>query len=421
MISTRANLLLEVWLIFMLVALPLYAQDQAEYEFQLEEFTKKTWEWQGSITLSGAHKEYNRDSVFYPLRFPEEDIRSGQESELILSLEGRWDWDWSRLYLAGDGAARSGVNPDTQEDQALLREGYWELAVFSPHSLQLGKQLLRWGKGYAFNPVAFLERPKNPEDPEADREGLWLAQGLLIFGQWGVLQNSSLQAVYLPIREEANNDFQDNLETGEEIWALRLYALIGTTDIDLYTVGLVKRDSEFSGIDFSSNLTSYFEIHGEYARGALSDPIDETSEQWLLGLRYLTENDITWILERYHTDQGMTAEESENLYRSLQTKPNPSLQTTAASIQQSRTVNRTYGYLKASIQEPFDWLYVTTSIALLQNLDDASRSWLLLASYLPVTNLELKGSWQYFEGNRFTHYGENLAAQKLTLTVGYSF
>jgi len=36
---------------------------------------------------------------------------------------------------------------------------------------KLGKQTLLWGKGYAFNPVAFVSRPKDPDDPELALEG----------------------------------------------------------------------------------------------------------------------------------------------------------------------------------------------------------------------------------------------------------
>jgi hypothetical protein len=32
--------------------------------------------------------------------------------------------------------------------------------------LDAGKKVVKWGKGYAWNPVAFVDRPKNPEDPE---------------------------------------------------------------------------------------------------------------------------------------------------------------------------------------------------------------------------------------------------------------
>ena len=40
---------------------------------------------------------------------------------------------------------------------------------------EFGKKTLNWGKGYAWNPAAFLDRPKNPDDPELAREGYIVA------------------------------------------------------------------------------------------------------------------------------------------------------------------------------------------------------------------------------------------------------
>ena len=38
-------------------------------------------------------------------------------------------------------------------------------------TMEAGKRAMRWGKGYAWNPIGFVERPKNPDDPELAREG----------------------------------------------------------------------------------------------------------------------------------------------------------------------------------------------------------------------------------------------------------
>ena len=39
--------------------------------------------------------------------------------------------------------------------------------------MEAGKRTLRWGKGYAWNPIGFVERPKDPNDPDLAREGYW--------------------------------------------------------------------------------------------------------------------------------------------------------------------------------------------------------------------------------------------------------
>ena len=41
----------------------LFAQDDSLYSFEVEEFTKKTWEWKSELTVAGASKTFNQDSV----------------------------------------------------------------------------------------------------------------------------------------------------------------------------------------------------------------------------------------------------------------------------------------------------------------------------------------------------------------------
>ncbi len=53
----------------------------------------------------------------------------------------------------------------------MIYEGYLSLKPSSSLSFNFGKQTLLWGKGYAWNPVAFVSRPKDPDDPELAREG----------------------------------------------------------------------------------------------------------------------------------------------------------------------------------------------------------------------------------------------------------
>jgi hypothetical protein len=44
----------------------------------------------------------------------------------------------------------------------------------------VGKKSLRWGTGYAWNPVAFFDRPKDPDAPKLNLEGFILASASLI-------------------------------------------------------------------------------------------------------------------------------------------------------------------------------------------------------------------------------------------------
>jgi len=214
-------------------SLTLFAQDDSLYSFEVEEFTKKTWEWKSELTVAGASKTFNQDSVLYPFKFQQDQQTKAQDLSLQIPLESRWDWEWSRLYFVGEFRITGSSLSETIEQTAVLQEAYWQLSTLDPHSIESGKRLLRWGKGYAFNPVALLERSKDPENPEAAREGLWMVQGLLIPGTFSGLDSNSLTLVYLPVRSGINGDYQANLEQ-EDIWGLKLSALLGTTDFDLY-------------------------------------------------------------------------------------------------------------------------------------------------------------------------------------------
>ena len=66
-------------------------------------------------------------------------------------------------------------------------------------TIEAGKRALRWGKGYAWNPIGFVERPKDPNDPELAREGFVMADGDLIFNRAEPLQTIAFTPVLLPV------------------------------------------------------------------------------------------------------------------------------------------------------------------------------------------------------------------------------
>ncbi|MBU2645664.1 hypothetical protein KKI24_13225 [bacterium] len=394
------------------------AANDTLYSFDARDFSKKTWEWKGDILITATSKQLDRKSVLYAVKYPGEEPSQITELESQLTLESRWDWDWSRLILAGRTMAHRSDLDGADTEESVLTEGYWQFSALDPHNGEIGKRLLRWGKGYAFNPVAFLERVKNPEDPEDSREGLWMVQGIWIPGGFSIFDNSSLNLVYLPIRQDLNDDFVTR-PTESEDWGLRLYTLVGTADFDLYIVQKQDTHETDWGFDFAANVTPSFEVHGEYAS---IDSDDTASYQaFLLGARYLTENDVTWIMETYHNSSGLTEKESTALFASAHSGSATALRQLVSLTQKSRTLNQNYAYLKASIKEPFDWLYFTPSMAWLVNLDDSSANMNLQLTYTPASNWLFQTSWQHLAGETHTQYGEGIVQDKIVLEAGYSF
>ena len=392
------------------------AQESDLYAFDASSFTKKTWEWKGEITLTGAARHYNTSSVLYDSRFQGDDIEHSEEGELSLFLESRWDWDWLRLIASGEASVFRSTLENSNDESSFLSEAYGQLAVLDPHTLEIGKRLLRWGKGYAFNPVAFMERPKNPEDPEANREGVWISQGIWITGERAMLDNTSVTLVYLPIRDDLNDDFRDDTSF-ENSWGIKLYGLIDTTDIDLYLVKWSEAEESNWGVDFASNLTANFEIHGEYA---VFESAEERSHRALLGLRYLTESEMTWIMEGFHDSSALSEEDLVELYKSIESGSPAAKKSALSQVQQNQLIARDYAYLKVSVKEPFNWLYFTPSASWQVNINDSSRTGTLRLSYTPFEDWTFQASYQQSDGNRYTQWGENAVRNKFSLDLIYS-
>ena len=394
----------------------IFAQSKEEYTFEVDEFTKKIWEWRGTTSISVTNQNYNQKSVFYPLKTTANQ-RNSQESKWSLQLESRWDWSWSRLFLNGEASTTRATISENEHNDTVLKEAYWQLAEFEPHSFELGKRVLRWGKGYAFNPVALLERAKDPENPEANREGLWLGRAVWLFGSFAGFKSSSLNLIYLPVGDNINDDYQPGAKE-DNIWGGRLYALIGTTDLDLYAVRWSKNEISAWGGDFASNLTVNFEIHGEYIT---TEKKGDNKQESLLGLRYLTDNEITWISELFHNSAGLTSRESSTLFDKIRHNPKHNVKLYRNQLQQAKTLNKNYSYLKVSIKEPFDLLYFTPSLAWLKNLDDQSYNLIAQTTYTPDNNWNIQLSGQYLAGGRYSQYGENPIQNRFELTASYSF
>lgn len=138
-------------------------------------------------------------------------------------------------------------------------------------------------------------------DPELAREGFVMAAGAWVRSFEGPLQTLALTAAVVPTTGELNQDFGGGAtNAGHANPAIKLYTLLNDTDIDVVWAGRGSRGPRF-GIDFSRNLGSQLEVHGEWARiadvpravlaGAELRAETRTYNSALIGLRYLTERD----------------------------------------------------------------------------------------------------------------------------------
>ena len=404
------------------------------YTFDSAQFEKKPIELGGYLELKFDHFELNRGSTFYDLNFVAKDQRATLDRRTAtLKLTGK--------ARAGDWLVTARTNSEAVQDQLSHSHGsrFDELiASWKPiegFALEGGKIVTKWGKGYAWNPVAFVERPKDPNDPELVREGFKIVSAEMLRTFEGPLQTVAFTPLLLPVTSGTNSDYgqPDHLNV-----AARLYLLYRDTDIDFYYLNRGSRSPRI-GADFSRNLGSNLEVHGEWARidgqdFSIADPAGnigrrtEMVTSWLLGMRHLNANDITTILEYYRNGTGF----SQSEYRNFLTVANSALEAGAQGTLFQRvqaltpqyarqTPLRDYLYLRVSVKEPFDILYFTPSITAIVNVGDGSYSVTPEVLYTGKNNIELRARAVFLGGGDDSDFGERQTRRRIELYARFYF
>ncbi|RJQ23076.1 MAG: hypothetical protein C4560_01435 [Nitrospiraceae bacterium] len=424
-------------MLFLQLCLPLqlYAE---EYSFDISEIEKKPYHIGGYAEFRPVLFGLDRDAALYKLKFYNRDEGSAiEEYNAALQLEGGLEKGIARLFVKTNTDYKKSYLGEDQE--TTLYEGHLSLKPSPSLTIAMGKQTLKWGKGYAWNPVAFVDRPKDPDDPELALEGFIVASADYIKSFGGPLTTVSFTPVLIPVYDHVNDDFGDidNLN-----FAGKLYLLLYDTDIDLIILGGGSKTTRY-GADFSRNITTNFEIHGEVAfindfmkrftdgNGNIFEK-EYDAETYLIGVRYLTEKDATYILEYYYNGTGFTAGEMRD-YFSLIDKGHDSYVSTGSETLLKKAENitegnygrpnsmRDYIYLRASRKEPFDILYFTPSVTWIMNLGDRSFSLSPELLYTGITNLELRLKTAFLAGRQLSEYGEKQNDYRVELRVRYYF
>lgn len=413
----------------LLLAVPALGRAADDFSFDLSAYAEPgPFELHGYVEWRQEHQRLDADSPLYRLNFAETAPATLDRSVAALELTGTYrsgdsrlaaTWHGERLHddLADSGAGR-------------FYELYLAHQPDATTTVEVGKRAVKWGKGYAWNPVGFIERPKDPNDPELSREGFVIAGADFIHTRGGDLHTLAFTPVLLPVTSQVNDDF--GADTGLNA-AAKLYLLFRDIDIDLLWLSEGSRPGRV-GIDFSTNLAVNLELHGEYAyignyeQKLLSPggPITRVyaAHSWLLGLRYLTERDATWIVEYYHDDRGYTQEQMEYFLMQVDGAP-------AAALPQLRSVGQTgytrpsamqdYLYLRVTQKEPFDILYFTPALTAIGNINDGSWSLTPELLYTGIDDLELRLRATILGGGHLSEFGAKPNDSRIELRLRYSF
>ena len=430
------------FLTLILVFVPLLAFAQDDYSFDLseieKEIEKKPYTIGGYLEFTPKIFQLDHDATFYKLNFynlPEKDYLD--EYNFKLSMNGAYKKGISGVYIrANINQTESDIKSGTD---VAIDEGYLSVKPSSSFNISIGKKALKWGKGYAWNPVAFVGRPKNPDDPDLSLEGYIMASADYIKSFSGPLQTISVTPVVIPVYEHVNSTFGVRNNTN---YACKVYLLLYDTDIDFMFLKGNSKPSRL-GADFSRNITPNFEIHGEFAyiddvtkktidsSGNKTQTINDT-KSYLLGIRYLTKFDTTLICEYYRNGAGFTGEEMEgffglvdNGYNAYISSGDETLLKKADTMTEggygSPNPMRDYLYLRISQKEPLDILYLTPSITCIYNTDDKSYSLSPEILYTGITNLELRLKVALLAGPDNSEFREKQNDSRIEFRARYYF
>lgn len=401
------------------------------FDFDVSQFEKKPYELGGYLEAQGDRQRLDPDAALYPLQFPDGTPKYNDRATGIAEIGGTLRHDaWRGVFLAHGEYDR---DDRASGGEAKFYEAYLTWQASTRLSAEAGKKTQRWGKGYAWNPVAFLERPKDPEDPDLAREGFTALAGSYLRSGEGALQTLSATALVVPTGADLNGDFGP-----ADHWnpAAKLTLLYRDTDIDFLWLGQGSRSARF-GFDASRNVGTQLEVHAEWARTlAFRQPVFENGSlllappreatRWLVGLRYLSERETTWIAEYYYNGEGYSEAQAQAFYAAAHAGADlgalpPVLRAAAQAGYARPSLMQRYLYLRVSQKEPFDILYFTPSAFTIVNLDDRSYSVVGELLYTGFGQFELRFRAAANRGEPLTEFGEKPVQARYELRVRWYF
>lgn len=422
----------------LLIAAPGISSGEEDLTFDASEYERKRFDLGGYAEVWPEYLPANQDAALYQLAFfgrEQEDNLS--RTDAVLELEGRYNRDVLTLFFRTHSNVRWDFNGAEQENE--LFEGVLSVQPSSNLTIEAGKKANRWGKGAFWNPVGFIERRKDPNDPDLARQGYWMASIDWVRSFDGPLQTLSFTPVVVPTVEGLNSDFGEPEHLN---LAGKLYMLYRNTDFDLMFLTDGARTPRV-GFDFSRNLAPNFEVHGELAYISSFERIllgpapdcrtrsagEQDVTSYLLGLRYRSDQDIAYTLEYFSDGSGNSPEQQRRYYDCVQAAWDEGNAALMERLRSSRLAERyarpnpmrEYVGFRAAWNEPLDILYFAPALQAFYNLDDNSFQLAPELSYTGFENVELRLRGTVPIGNTLTEWGEKANEYKIDLRVRYYF
>jgi len=360
-----------------------------DYSFDMESIETKSFEYSGYLRTEYKYQNLNEDSPLYTLLGREDKTQHTSLNEALF----RFTYYKDDFKLISSLSARY-VNVDGTDESLFTAYQLYAHHTFSVnHAIDVGKKTLKWGTGYFFNPAAFLDRPKDPTQPENAYEGYVMANYSYNKSFEGDMQNLKLDFIYMPTTSSVNDDFYNATSTN---LALKLYLLYLDTDIEfIYLYSDEQKDK--LGFTFSRNILPHFEVHGEYAKEI------NGYHSYLLGLKYVTQSDITIISEYYYDSDGLTRDEIRS------------------SLKLLAFPGKSYFVNKFSKKEPFGIVYSSVYFRDMLNTEDNSHLDALGFIYTFKNNIEIDLSYNLNTGNDESEFGKKMVSDFAWLKATWYF
>ncbi|WP_456479872.1 hypothetical protein [Nautilia sp.] len=237
-----------------------------------------------SFDLENLDKPYSYKGYIKPEFYYIEDKEKYTKFKSELNFEG--DYKKNEWYFKGNWSGYYTTDKYDTSTYGIVNELYVKYGDVNKN-ITFGKELLKWGKGYAYSAVSFFTRPKSPLYPEDLKQGYEVVHFKTIDTPNSTVKNYSLDLIYMPSSNTFNSDLQKS-----QNWGAKLYMLYKDIDIDcMFEKSNVYPDRY--GVDFSFNLMTELEMHGEYG-------FDEKNKNsYLLGFKYASEYDFSVTGEWY--------------------------------------------------------------------------------------------------------------------------
>ncbi|MGA7159487.1 MAG: hypothetical protein WBZ48_00685 [Bacteroidota bacterium] len=252
---------------------------------------------------------------------------------LILPQATRGNDAISNLFLSYGGLSTSlnvgavASNVAKPAYQSSIRELSYDLSLTDNFDITVGRKILKWGPGYAFNPTGVVEPQRSPSDP-SDRLDQNVGRTLISLNAF--FGKSSLTFVYLNDAQLQAGEFH----WGEHDYAVRVYTFLNGLDLS----GILhyrQGDRLEAGTNWSYVIGQNLEIHGEFlgkegsstmyheilfsnsteqifSSDPYATPFDHSTEifyKLLIGGQYTFENGLNIAIEYYRNEEGLTRSE----------------------------------------------------------------------------------------------------------------